>query len=151
MSVLSAIHNLAAIIWVGGMFFALVVLRPGAGHLDPAVRLGLWERVLQGFFVWSWLSVLALLVSGFAMLFAGFGGFIMPARYISLMAMMGILMAAIFTNVYFSHWPQFRHSVAASDWTEAERVIRRMRRLAWGNLLLGLTTVFVADGGRHFG
>lgn len=151
MSFGQAIHNLAAVIWVGGMFFALVVLRPSAGRLDPAVRLALWERVLQRFFAWSWLSVLALLASGFAMLFVGFGGFVMPARYISLMATMGILMAAIFANVYFFHWPQFRHSVAASDWAEAERVIRRMRRLAWGNLLLGLATVLVADSGRHFG
>jgi hypothetical protein len=50
-----SVHNLAVVIWVGGMFFALVVLRPSAGHLDPAVCLALWERVLQRFFVWSWL------------------------------------------------------------------------------------------------
>lgn len=146
-----AIHTLAAVIWVGGMFFAHVVLRPSARPLDPATRLALWERVLGRFFFWGWLSVIALLVSGFTMMFGGFGGFVMPARYITLMTAMGVLMAAIYGNVYFIHWPQFRHSLSASDWAEAERVIRRIRRLAWVNLLLGLATVLVADSGRHLG
>jgi uncharacterized membrane protein len=150
MSIGLAIHTLAAVIWVGGMFFAHVVLRPSTGSLDPAVRLALWERVLQRFYVWGWLCVMALLVSGFAMLSIGFGGFVMPARYISLMTCMGILMAAIYANVYFFHWTQFRRSVAAADWAEADRIIRRIRRLAWVNLLLGLATILVADGGRHF-
>jgi uncharacterized membrane protein len=151
MSLSLAIHTLAAVLWVGGMFFAHLVLRPSTGPLDPATRLALWERVLGRFYVWGWFSVVALLVSGVTMLFIGFGGFVMPARYISLMTIMGILMAAIYTNVYFVHWPQFRRSVATSDWISADRAIERIRRLAWINLLLGLTTVLVAAGGRHFG
>jgi uncharacterized membrane protein len=151
MSLGLAIHTLAAVIWVGGMFFAHVVLRPSMGSLEPAVRLALWERVLQRFYVWGWLSVMVLLVSGFAMLLIGFRGFVMPARYISLMTTTGMLMAAIYANVYFFHWPQFRRSVAAADWAEADRVIRRIRRLAWVNLLLGLATILVADGGRYLG
>ena len=34
-----AIHTLAAAIWVGGMFFAYMVLRPSAGPLEAPVRL----------------------------------------------------------------------------------------------------------------
>ena len=30
-----ALHLLAAVIWVGGMFAAYVCLRPAAGALDP--------------------------------------------------------------------------------------------------------------------
>ena len=45
MSLGSAFHILAAVIWVGGMFFAHMVLRPSAGLLDSPTRLALWERV----------------------------------------------------------------------------------------------------------
>jgi hypothetical protein len=69
-----AFHILAAVIWVGGMFFAHMCLRPSAGPLEPTVRLPLWHRVLSRFFPWVWLSILALLASGFAMVFLGFGG-----------------------------------------------------------------------------
>jgi len=34
-----AIHALAAVIWVGGMFFAYMVLRPSAGPLEAPLRL----------------------------------------------------------------------------------------------------------------
>src|SRR5437773_1376556 len=41
-SVLIPLHLLFAAIWVGGMFFAVLALRPAAFALDPAVRLPLW-------------------------------------------------------------------------------------------------------------
>jgi uncharacterized membrane protein len=70
-----AFHILAAVIWVGGMFFAFAVLRPAVDPLEPAVRLPLWFRVFSRFFPWVWLCMAALLASGFAMVFLGFGGF----------------------------------------------------------------------------
>ena len=39
------LHEWGAIVWVGGMFFALIVLRPATGPLDPPARLALWRRV----------------------------------------------------------------------------------------------------------
>jgi putative copper export protein len=45
-----ATHTLAAAIWVGGMFFAYMALRPSAGPLEAPVRLQLWERVFSRFF-----------------------------------------------------------------------------------------------------
>ena len=40
MAVGIALHTLAAVIWVGGMFFAYLVLRPSAGALEPASDCG---------------------------------------------------------------------------------------------------------------
>ena len=39
------LHSLAATVWVGGMFFAYVVLRPVAGGLEGPARLALWRGV----------------------------------------------------------------------------------------------------------
>ena len=75
MAVLLALHTLAVVIWVGGMFFAHMVLRPSAGPLDAAIRLPLWHRVFQRFFPWVWACVVAILASGYAMVILGFGGF----------------------------------------------------------------------------
>ena len=69
-----AAHTLAATVWVGGMFFAYIVLRPAAVALDPPLRLSLWAGVFQRFFPWVWLIVLVLLVSGYGMIFGIFKG-----------------------------------------------------------------------------
>ncbi|MEI9985070.1 MAG: hypothetical protein WDN69_18890 [Aliidongia sp.] len=72
---LLALHILAATIWVGGMFFAHQVLRPSLGPLEPAIRLPIWRRVFAKFFPWVWVGILALLASGYGMVFGQFGGF----------------------------------------------------------------------------
>jgi uncharacterized membrane protein len=146
-----AFHILAAVIWVGGMFFAHIVLRPSAGALDVQTRLALWERVLGRFFAWVWASIAALLVSGFAMVMIGLGGFASLAHYINVMMAVGILMMMLFAHVYFAPWRRFRRAVAAADWAVAERNIKQIRILVMVNLLLGLVTVVVGASGRYFG
>ena len=60
-AVANALHVLAAVVWVGGMFFAYVVLRPAVGDIEPASeRLKLWARVFPRFFAWVWAVVIVL-------------------------------------------------------------------------------------------
>ena len=151
MSLGLAFHILAAVIWVGGMFFAHLVLRPSAGPLDTPTRLALWGRVLGRFFTWVWLSIAALLVSGFAMVLIGFGGFASLAHYINVMMAVGIVMMLLFAHVFFAPWKRFRGAVAAANWTEAERNIKQIRILVTVNLVLGLVTVVVGASGRFLG
>ena len=80
-----SLHILAAIIWIGGMFFAVLVLRPAAGPLEPPERLDLWRRVFARFFPWVWLSLVLLLGTGYWMIFEGFGGFAQLPLHIHLM------------------------------------------------------------------
>ena len=49
-AVLKTIHLLSIVLWLGGMFFALVCLRPALGMLDPPLRLRLMHEVLRRFF-----------------------------------------------------------------------------------------------------
>ena len=91
-----AIHALAAAIWVGGMFFAYMVLRPSAGLLEAPVRLQLWERVFSRFFPWVWTSVATLLASGLGVVFWGYGGFAAMGTYVHVMLGIGLLMMAIY-------------------------------------------------------
>ena len=146
-----AFHVVAAVIWVGGMFFALVVLRPATGPLEPPVRLALWERVLSGFFLWVWATVVILLVSGFAMVIWGFGGFSAVGTYVQVMMGVGILMMLIFGHLYFVPWQRFGRAVDAAEWPTAAKHIDQIRLLVTINLVLGLITVVVGAAGRYYG
>jgi uncharacterized membrane protein len=146
-----AFHIVAAVIWVGGMFFALVVLRPSTGPLEPPVRLALWQRVFARFFPWVWAAVVVLLISGFAMVLWGFGGFAKIGMYVHLMMGTGILMTLIYAHLYFAPWQRFRRAVTASEWPVAARNIDQIRLLVTVNLVLGLITVVIGAAGRYYG
>ena len=74
MAIAISLHILAACIWVGGMFFAYVCLRPvAASTLEPAQRLTLWRGTFQSFFKWVGLSIVLLIISGHFMI-GMFGG-----------------------------------------------------------------------------
>jgi len=146
-----AFHIVAAVIWVGGMFFAHMVLRPSAGPLEPPVRLALWERVFSRFFPWVWAAVVVLLVSGFAMVLWGLGGFGKVGTYVNIMMGVGIIMMLIYGHLYFVPWRRFRAAVASADWPSAGQNIDQIRMLVTINLILGLITVVVGASGRYYG
>ena len=69
------LHVIAVVIWVGGMFFAYMFLRPAAAaQLEPPARLTLWAGVFSNFFPWVWSCIVVILATGFWMIFAVFGG-----------------------------------------------------------------------------
>jgi uncharacterized membrane protein len=145
-----AFHIVAAVIWVGGMFFAYAALRPGIGALEPAVRLPLWHRVFSRFFPWVWLSIAALLASGFSMVFLGFGGFATVGAYVRVMMALGIVMMVIYTYLYFVPWQRFRRAVSTGDWPAAHKHLSQIRLLIGLNLVLGLATVVIGASGRYY-
>ncbi|HKW52464.1 MAG TPA: CopD family protein [Stellaceae bacterium] len=144
-------HILAAVIWVGGMFFAHQMLRPAVGPLEPAQRLGLWRRVFARFFPVVWLCIAALLASGYAMILWGFGGFAYIGPHIQVMQGIGILMMLAVAHLYFAPWPRFRAAVDGGDFQAAARQLTQIRRIVALNLVLGLIVVVVGATGRYWG
>jgi uncharacterized membrane protein len=151
MVVALTLHVLAAVVWVGGMFFAHMVLRPSALALEPPARLGLWGRVFPRFFVWVWLSVASLLVTGFAMAWFSIEGSAGVRASVQAMTGLGVVMSAIFVFIYFSPWPRFRRAVEAADWPAAAAHLATIRLLVTVNLTLGLVTSAIGASGRAFG
>jgi uncharacterized membrane protein len=144
MTLLKLIHLLAVLIWVGGMFFAYVVLRPAAVEvLEPPQRLRLWNAVFRRFFVWVWGTVGALLASGFYMIFL-YGGFYSAPRHVHVMLALGLAMMAIYGYVYFACYTQLNRRVTEQHWKEAGEMLGKIRKLIAVNLTLGLLTVCVA-------
>src|ERR1043166_9640179 len=83
---------LAAVIWVGGMFFAYTCLRPTVQILDPQLRLRIWSGALSRFFRWVFASVVVLLVTGLWMVFGHFHGMLRVGTDVHLMMVFGVVM-----------------------------------------------------------
>lgn len=144
LSVLLALHLLGVVVWVGGMAFALLVLRPSLAVLEPPQRLALHVPVFTRFFRLIWHAMPLMLLTGYAMVFAVFGGFGGVSPAVHVMHLLGLIMTAVFVFVFFVPWRALRAAVQAGDAAAAGAAVERIRRLVMVNLVLGLVTVAVA-------
>ena len=135
------IHLLAVLVWVGGMFFAYVILRPAAVEtLDPPQRLRMWNAVFRRFFPWVWSSVVVLLASGLYMI-SLYGGFAHVTPYVHIMLALGLAMMLIFAHVYFALYAKLKLNVANQRWKEAGDQLGSIRKLIALNMGLGILIV----------
>ncbi|WP_455366579.1 DUF4149 domain-containing protein [Kaarinaea lacus] len=146
-----SLHMLGAIIWVGGMFFAYMCLRPvAADMLEPEVRLQLWSSVFARFFKWVWATVIILPVTGYLMIFKNWDGFAFVTMDIHIMHGVGLLMMALFLHVYFAPYRRMNEALAANDIKEAARRLGQIRGVVAINMTLGLATGVIASAGRYW-
>lgn len=147
-----ALHTVAAVIWVGGMFFAHVILRPVLVERPPAERLAIWREVFPRFFRWVWLSILVLLITGYATLLMGFkAGFTGGPSHVDIMQMTGLVMMALYIQLFFGPWQGFKRAFAAGDFPKAAEYQARIRHIVTINLTLGLITIIVGVAGSLLG
>ena len=144
------VHVAGVVVWVGGMFFAYVCLRPeAASQLEPPPRLRLWRGVLARFFAWVWVAVAAVLVSGLALILRL--GFAVAPLYQHIMLLMGLVMIGIFAFVFFAPYAALARAVAAGDWKAGGVALGRIRQLVGTNLALGFLTIAMGTLGRWLG
>lgn len=151
MNIAIPLHVLAVVIWVGGMFFAHMALRPVAtAQLQPTARLPLMQGVLSKFFPWVWVCVLSILLSGFWMIFSVYGGFGGLALHVHIMTGLGLVMMLVFAYIYFVPYRRLVKQVRIEDWPSAGASLAQVRQLIGLNLLLGLATVLISTGGMYW-
>jgi uncharacterized membrane protein len=150
MSLAIALHVLSAVIWVGGMFFAYMAMRPAVVEvIDASQRGALWCHTLTRFFRWVWAAVILLLVTGYWMIFSVFGGMAGAGWHIHAMQALGIVMILLFFHVYFAPFRRLKQAVVGQDPQEGGRQVGQIRRLVGINLTLGLIVVAIGAGGRY--
>ena len=137
-NLLLAVHLLSAVIWVGGMFYAVVILRPGLAVLDAAPRLQLHLVTLKKFFFYVWHVMPLMILTGWAMVFLVWGGFAAIPWSINAMQGLGILMALIFLYAFFGPWQRLRRAIRPPP-----ELVPRIRSLIVTNLVLGMVTVVI--------
>jgi uncharacterized membrane protein len=141
-------HLLGVIVWVGGMFFAHMALRPALAATvpEPSVRLRLMAATLGRFFGWVGWAVLLILLSGMMMMLVAGGarGMFAVPPYIHAMLALGLVMMAIFGHIRFALFKRLQRAVAASDWPAGGAALASIRQSVLANLLLGVAVVVVA-------
>jgi uncharacterized membrane protein len=133
----------AAVVWVGGMFFVVMVLRPALSSLQPPVALGILRRVMGRFFLWVWVSVVALLITGYGAVFYAYGGFDSVGIPIHIMQDTGLTMAALFVYLWTVPWRGFRRAFDAGDMGKAAKALNPIRLIIDINMSLGLFTAAI--------
>lgn len=136
-------HLVAINIWVGGMFFIIMVLGKVVATLEVPAQQEFWQHVLKRFFFWVWLAVIGLLASGIGMIVFRFGSLPFIPWYVIVMASFGISMVAIFAVLYFIFYKNFLRELNLGNIDKSRDQLRIIRRLGIVNMLLGFCIVVV--------
>ena len=142
-------HLIAINIWVGGMFFIIMVLGKVVSTLEVPEQQVLWKNILKRFFFWVWLAVIGLLGTGIGMLFYRYGELTSTPLYILVMACFGISMVMIFFVIYFVFYKKFLRDLKAGDVEGSRHQLHIIRHLGIVNMVLGFCVVIVIGGGPY--
>jgi uncharacterized membrane protein len=131
------------------MVFAHFFLRPAVAELDAPARLRLMHDVLGRFFNAVLVAASLVLASGGWMIgrmarqMAESGvKFNMPIEWM-VMALLGVLMLAIFGHIRFALYPRLSRAVTATAWPAGGAALASIRTWVTVNLVIGVVIVVV--------
>ena len=146
MSITYTLHLLAACIWVGGMFFAYVALRPVAAKLlEPDLRLPLWRDTFKRFFTWVWLIVAILPITGHWMIATQFNGMANVGTAVHVMMLIGWIMIGVFIFLFVKPYKTLTQHLSEKSLAAAAKSLNQIRKLVLINLSLGIITIIIAS------
>jgi uncharacterized membrane protein len=141
------LHQLATLIWVGGMFFAHMALRPAVKEVVKAPdRLLLMAAVFRRFFAWVWVAIILLWGTGIWIFLAAFNA--KPPLHVHLMMGIAAVMTAIFVYIHVFPYRKLKIAIEMESWSWAGTKLALIRRLILVNMVLGLLTALVGSAGR---
>ncbi len=140
--VVLAVHLMSMAAWVGGMTYALVVVRKALAVLDPAPRMQVHLITLKRFFLVVWHAVVLSILTGYAMIVFAYGGFAHLHWSINVMNLLGLAMTGVFLFLFFGPYRKLRRAIRPTP-----ELLGRVRTLVTVNLALGLAVIVVASVG----
>ena len=143
------LHLLAAVVWVGGMFFAFLAARPVLAELDTPLRARLWVGIFRRFFPWVWACIVVLLTTGFYMGSIDFDGIAHAPPFVHVMMGLGIFMMLLFGHAYFAAFPKLKRGLTGNDEALMKKAMGQMRLVFGVNLCLGLLIVVIVMVGLY--
>lgn len=130
----TAIHLLCVVLWVGGMAFLLITLRRSVNAIDPSAGLVLQGAVYRRFFRLVWQLMPLAIVSGLLLLILSYSHQALPWE-VMVMQTGGVLMAAIFVGIVLVPNKRFQAKLAVGTATAED--VAPIRRLLWLSLAIG--------------
>lgn len=143
LTALLAVHILSAAAWVGGMFYALIVLRPALAVLDATPRLQMHMLTLKRFFLVVWHAMPLMLLTGWGMIGAAGWSFARLPWYVNVMQGLALVMAAVFLFTFFGPYTRLRRAIRPGP-----EILARIRLMVTINLILGTIVIIVAACGQ---
>ena len=142
------LHMIAAIVWVGGVFFVRAVLLPSLDEWDAAERYAVLARVLPVFFRTVWGAVAVLLVTGYGVLLFGYSdGLGGGGIHVDIMQVLGWVLIAAFAYLDFGPFRFFLRARAAGDFDRATAKLASLRKGFAVTMGLGMLTAAVGVSG----
>ncbi|GBE18938.1 copper resistance protein D [archaeon BMS3Abin16] len=143
------LHILAAVVWIGGMAFNLLVVRPSMGVVDLPQRLKLADGILRRFIPVVWISVGLLVLTGFLMTLKRVASFeiLLKTGYGNILILKLTLVAvmiSIVASIRYSLLPRFESLIEAQS-SDLNKVLRQMVTLVKVNLVLGVLILLLAE------
>ena len=150
---LKTLHILSIIVWVGGMAFAHFFLRPALADLEAPARVVLMRDVLGRFFRNVLSMIVIALASGIGMMVifysraAQSGADVkMPLSW-TVMAVLGLLMMAIFGHVRFVLFKRLHNAVLENKWAVGGAALASIRSWVRINLAIGILIIVATSSG----
>ena len=141
-------HTLAAIIWVGGVFFVRTILIPSLDGWEATERFAVLARVLPVFFRVIWGTVVVLLITGYGVLLFGYSdGLGGGGVHVDIMQAVGWILILAFVYLDFVPFRSFLRARAAGDMDRAADKLDLLRKGFGLTLILGLLTAAVGATG----
>jgi len=153
---LKTLHLLSIIIWVGGMVFTLFFLRPALAALEPPLRVQLMHEVLRKFFkAVLGVSIIALatglwMMAIFSSQVAQSGADVRMPWHWLVMAVLGLVMIAIFGHIRFVLFKRLQNALSGQAWTAGGAALASIRSWVRANLMLGVLVVVLATAAESF-
>lgn len=152
------IHILAAIIWLGGMFFIAIVMVPALRRLEPPQkRIEVLSATATRFRMVSWIAILVILVTGVlnavnrgvtlqaistGEFFSSYFGKILRSKLILVLAM--LVLSAIHDFILGPRLIELLSSSSPDSFQKLQKNRRYVSWLARINALLGISVVACA-------
>ncbi|MCW5634962.1 MAG: CopD family protein [Rubrivivax sp.] len=148
---MKTLHVLSVVLWVGGMAFVQLFLRPALPVLPPPDRLRLMHDVLRRFFAGVGWAVVIVLATGFGMAAGGLSAVGAAVGVAAgwpldwtLMAVLGLTMAGIFVFIRYVLFARLERALAGGDMPGAAEALTHVRGWVRVNLGLGVAIIVVA-------
>ena len=132
---LNFLHVVGVLIWIGGMFYTLFVLRPSLSVISTD-RASFVETVMGRFFKFVWIAILLLLITG------GYRAHIhIHSLVFDLKLFVYTVMVLIFSYIYFVLFQKLKKSTLE----ENPFLIKKITLLIKTNFGLGLLVILLIE------
>ncbi len=129
------LHVLGVLIWIGGMFYTLFVLKPALSILGKE-KLNLVPQVMGRFFKYVWLAIFLLLVTG------GYRAHLHTGSYLfNIKLLLYLVMVLVFSFIYFVLYKNLQKSPT----DQRPLIINRITLLIKINFVLGLVIILLIE------